>query len=173
MDAIKAFLPTSEGILPYYMLLLSGISIGNCIQGYMTLHYSRRVYNGRFIRNANLPPASATFEPEDSVNKLVPVDTKINDPKASDQLTPLGNRLFSTWTLLACVVRCYAAYHLHHGPVYDMAVWTYVIAFFHFSSELFYFKSMSFGVPQFFPFLLSSCALIWMPSVRDSYVTVN
>lgn len=137
----------------------------------MTLHYSRRVYNGRFVRNPKLPPASGTYDPEDSTAKLVPAtDAK---SQGTDQVSPLGSRLFSTWTFLACIVRCYAAYHLHHGPVYDMAVWTYVIAFFHFSSELFYFRSMTFGLPQFFPFLLSTCALIWMPSVREYYVTIN
>lgn len=146
------------------------ISIGNCVQAYTTLHFSRRVYNGKFVRNTKLPPASATFNPDDSTSKLIPDQT---NPKAEDQLTPLAGRLFGTWTLITCVVRCYAAYNLHIGPVYDLAIATYVVAFGHFASELFIFKSMTLGVPQFFPFTLASCALIWMPMVRDQYVEIN
>lgn len=133
----------------------------------MTLHFSRRLYNGRFIKNANLPPATDKFNPDDAVTKLVPAH---NDPKATDQLTPLGARLFGTWTVIVSIVRLYAAYHLHYGPVYNMAYWTYVVAFGHFVTELFVYKSMTFGVPQAFPFTLASMALIWMPLVRDYYV---
>ncbi|KAJ6444911.1 histidinol-phosphatase [Purpureocillium lavendulum] len=151
---------------------LSVVSIGNSLQAYATLHFSRRVYNGRFVRNTQLPPSSATYNPEDAVNKLVPA-TPQTDPKATDQLTPLAGRLFGTWTLITCIVRCYAAYHLHLGPVYNIAIWTYVVALGHFASELFIFKSMTFGLPQIFPFTLASCALIWMPMVRDHYVQFN
>jgi len=170
MDAITSLLPPAKGILPYYMLLLSVISIGNCVQAYTTLHFSRRVYNGRFVRNTKLPPASSTFDPEDSVQKFVPDQA---NPKATDQLTPLGGRLFGTWTFITCIARCYAAYNLHLGPVYDIAIWTYVVALGHFASELFVFKTMTFGVPQLFPFAFASCALIWMPMVRDYYVEIN
>lgn len=121
------------------------------------------------MRNTKLPPATAKFNPEDSANKLVVAD-KPNDPKAADQLTPLAGRLFGTWTLITCIVRCYAAYNLHIGPFYDIAVWTYVVALCHFASELFVFKTMTFGLPQFFPFTLASVALIWMPMVRSHYV---
>ncbi|KAH7258408.1 hypothetical protein B0J15DRAFT_298799 [Fusarium solani] len=170
MDLLKSILPEAKGILPYHMLILSLISIGNSLQTYATLHFSRRVYNGRFIRNTKLPPKTATFEPEDSVNKLVSAQ---NDPKATDQMTPLAGRLFGTWTLITCIVRCYAAYNLHIGPVYTIAYWTYVVALGHFASELFIFKSMTFGLPQIFPFTLASLSLIWMPLVRDHYVTLN
>lgn len=146
---------------------LSVISIGNSVQAYTTLHFSRRVYNGRFIRNPKLPPASATFDPEDSANKLVQAQ---NDPKATDQLTPLAGRLFGTWTIITSIVRCYAAYHLNSGPMYNVAIWTYVVALSHFASELFVFKSMTFGLPQIFPFTLATTALIWMPMVRSYYV---
>lgn len=139
------------------------------MQNLGTLHFSRRVYNGRFVPN---PKLGTTAADADRTDKLVPAaDPK--DPKAADQLTPLASRLFGTWTLITSVVRLYAAYNLHYGPVYDMAVWTYVVALGHFASELFIFKSMTFGVPQMFPFTLATVALIWMPTVRDSYVQFN
>lgn len=128
------------------------------------------MYNGRFIRNTRLPPETAVFNPEDSVDKLVSAQ---NDPKATDQVTPLAGRLFGTWTLITSIVRCYAAYNLHIGPVYNMAYWTYIVAFGHFASEKLMFKSMTFGLPQVFPFALATCALIWMPLVRDHYVEIN
>ena len=142
------------------------------MQAYATLHFSRRVYNGRFVRNPRLPPASPGFEPEDAADKLVPA-ARQDDPGAADQLTPLAGRLFGTWTLITCVVRCYAAYHLHLGPVYNIAIWTYVVALGHFASELFVYRSMTFGLPQFFPFTLATMAVIWMPLVRDHYVQME
>ncbi|EQL00858.1 transmembrane domain-containing protein [Ophiocordyceps sinensis CO18] len=171
MDLLKSLLPPAKGVLPYYMLILSVVSIGNSLQAYATLHLSRRVYNGRFVRNRALPPASPAFDPDDSIDKLVPAAA--GDARASDQVTPLAGRLFGTWTLITCIVRCYAAYNLHIGPVYDIAIWTYVVALGHFASELFVFRSMNLGLPQLFPLTLASCALIWMPMVRDYYVEGN
>ena len=147
------------------------ISSANSAQNSLTLHYTRRTYNGLFIPNPSLPARSATFVPEDSVNKLVPAPSA-SHKGAADQVTPLQARCFGTWTLITSVVRLYAAYNLHLGPVYDIAIWTYVVALGHFASEIFVFKSMTFGVPQFFPFLFASTALVWMPMVRDYYVQV-
>ncbi|RDA83822.1 hypothetical protein CP532_5128 [Ophiocordyceps camponoti-leonardi (nom. inval.)] len=167
MEFVTSLLPSAKGLLPYYMLILSIVSVGNSAQAYMTLHFTRRVYNGRFVRNPRLPPKSAGFEPDDAVDKLVPSASKTG---TSDQVTPLAGRLFGTWTLITCIIRCYAAYNLHLGPVYDMAIWTYVVALAHFTSELFVFRTMTLGLPQIFPFALASGALIWMPMVRNYYV---
>ncbi|KAL2110064.1 hypothetical protein VUR80DRAFT_1671 [Thermomyces stellatus] len=164
---LSSWLPPSNGILPYYMALLSIISIGNSVQNLLTLHYTRRTYNGLFTPNTSLPAATAA----DSVNKLVPAPSPAHKG-ATDQVTPLAARLFGTWTLVTSVVRLYAAYNLHLGPVYDMAIWTYVVALGHFASELLVFKTMTFGKPQFFPFLFATTALVWMPMVRDYYVQV-
>ena len=92
------------------------------------------------------------------------------DPKAADQLSPLAGRLFGTWTLITSIVRFYAAYNLHLAPMYNIALWTYVVALGHFGSELFVFKTMSFGPPQLFPFTFASVAIVWMTLVRDYYV---
>ncbi|PFH59947.1 hypothetical protein XA68_11656 [Ophiocordyceps unilateralis] len=168
MNLANSLLPSAQGLLPYYMLILSIIPLGNSVQTYATLHFTRRIYNRRFVRNAALPPASASFEPDDAVNKLVPASRDSNT--ASDQVTPLAGRLFGTWTLISSVVRCYAAYNLHLCPVYDIAIWTYVVAIGHFASELFVFRTMKLGMPQLLPLVLASCALIWMSLVRDHYV---
>jgi len=119
------------------------------------------------VPNPNLPPKTATYNPEDSCQKLVSAHT---DPKAADQCTPLAARCFGTWTFLTSVVRLYASYHLSYGPMYNLAYWTYLVAFGHFVSELLIFKSMTLGVPQMFPLTLATTALIWMPLVRGYYV---
>ncbi|KAK2057393.1 Erg28 like protein [Colletotrichum caudatum] len=169
MPSYADFLPSTKGgILPYYMLLLSLISIGNSVQNLMTLHYSRRLYNGKYVRNTKLPARSDTFNPEDSVDKYVPAPAAAT--AVVDQATPLAARCFGTWTFLTSIVRLYAAYHLRHAHMYDLAIWTYVVALGHFASELFVFKSMTFGLPQIFPFTLATTALIWMPLVRPFYV---
>lgn len=150
-------------------LQLSLISIGNSAQNLITLHYTRRVYNARFIPNPKLPPATQAFDPEDAVNKLILAPSG----KGSDQVTPLTARCFGTWTFITSIVRLYAAYNLRFGPVYDIAIWTYVVALGHFTSELLIFKSMTLGKPQIFPLIFATTALIWMPSVRDFYVQVS
>ncbi|KAL3291749.1 putative ERG28-involved in synthesis of ergosterol [Colletotrichum asianum] len=170
MVSLADLLPPAKGILPYYMLFLSLLAIGNSAQNYLTLHYSRRVYNGKFVKNPALPPRSEKYNPEDSVKKFVPAPASAKESETLDQGTPLAARCFGTWTLLTSVVRLYCAYHLHYAHMYDLAIWTYVIALGHFASELFVFKSMRFGVPQAFPFTLATVALIWMPQVRSFYV---
>jgi len=67
-------------------------------------------------------------------------------------------------------VRCYASYNLHLAPVYNIAIWTYVVALGHFTSEIFIFKTMGLGFPQLLPLTLATTALIWMPLVKDFYV---
>ena len=67
-------------------------------------------------------------------------------------------------------MRCYASYNLHLAPVYNIAIWTYVVALGHFTSEIFIFKTMGLGFPQLLPLTLATTALIWMPLVKDFYV---
>ncbi|OAQ98191.1 hypothetical protein LLEC1_06114, partial [Akanthomyces lecanii] len=87
MDILKSILPPGKGILPYYMLILSVVSIGNSLQAYLTLHFSRRVYNGRFVPNPALlgKPSTDGRDPEDRTDKLVPARSP-QDPGAAAQL---------------------------------------------------------------------------------------
>ncbi|KAI1326105.1 transmembrane domain-containing protein [Xylariaceae sp. FL0255] len=177
MDAIfktlEPYLPeTKGGYLPYYMLGLSIIAVGNSLQNYLTLHYSRRLYNGQFIPNASLPPKSTTFDPEDSTHNLIPA-TSSNNPKdgrTTDQITPLAARLFGTYTLISAIVRIYASYNLHLAPVYNIALWTYVVALFHFGSEWAVYRSAYLGPPILFPFFFASVGITWMLSQYSFYV---
>ncbi|KAK8080269.1 hypothetical protein PG997_008087 [Apiospora hydei] len=178
MDAIAAYLPAGDkGYLPYYMFTLSLIAVGNSLQNYMTLHFSRRFYNGRFVPNKALPPKTAAFDPEDSTAKLLPVaadyDTTAGPAKGKaasvDQVTPLAARLFGTYTLISAIVRLYASYHLHLEPVYMMAMSTYLVALGHFFAEYFVYKTYYMGGPQLMPFFFATTGTVWMVMQKSYY----
>jgi hypothetical protein len=172
MDVLKEYLPPTNGYLPWYMFTLSLIAVGNSVQNYMTLHFSRRFYNGQFVPNPALPPRTSTFNPEDSTSKLVPA-TLSNTTKGGrtvDQITPLAARLFGTYTLISAIVRIYASYHLDLEPVYMMAMWTYIVALGHFVSEGAIFKTYYPGLPQFLPFFFATTGTMWMATHKGFYV---
>ncbi|KAI3316684.1 transmembrane domain-containing protein [Xylariaceae sp. AK1471] len=171
LEALKAYLPTGKGYLPYYMFGLSVIAVGNSLQNYLTLHYSRRLYNGQFVPNPSLPPKSTSFDPEDSTRKLAPASAiNAKDGRTTDQVTPLAARLFGTYTFISAIVRIYASYNLHLAPVYNIAVWTYVVALFHFGSEWAVYRTAYIGPPILFPFFFATVGIIWMTSQYNFYV---
>ncbi|KAI1436670.1 transmembrane domain-containing protein [Xylaria sp. CBS 124048] len=170
-DALKSYLPNGQGYLPYYMFGLSVIAVGNSVQNYLTLHYSRRLYNGRFAPNQSLPAKSADFNPEDSIHKLVPATaSSAKGGRTTDQVTPLAARLFATYTFISAIVRIYASYNLHLAPVYNIALWTYVVALFHFASEWGVYQTAHLDLPILFPFFFASIGIVWMVSQYDFYV---
>ncbi|KAH8680839.1 hypothetical protein BX600DRAFT_504590 [Xylariales sp. PMI_506] len=170
MDSFKGYLPPFEGYLPYYLFTLSVIAVGNSLQNLVTLHYTRRMYNGRFVPNTALPPKSADYDPEDSVLRLVPAGPNADKSKTVDQITPLAGRLFGTYTLISSIVRIYASFHLDKEPVYMMALWTYVVALGHFLSEGVIYKSLYWTYVQMLPLFFASVGTIWMFSAKSFYV---
>ncbi|KAF0429170.1 Erg28-like protein [Gigaspora margarita] len=87
-----------------------------------------------------------------------------------EQVTELSARLFAVWTFTSGVIRFYAAYNLNNKTIYHITIWTYVIAFFYFSSELLYFKSAKIGPGVLSPIVVSSFTLTWMVSQYNYYV---
>ncbi|KAK7756681.1 hypothetical protein SLS62_001122 [Diatrype stigma] len=173
MDFLTSLLPPAKGYLPYYMFTLSVIAVGNSLQNYVTLHYTRRVYNGQFVPNPqNSSNSDSKLDPDDSTTKLVPAFNNNNNKegRAQDQVTPLAARLFGTYTLISAIVRLYASYHLRLAPVYQMAVWTYVVALLHFLSEFLVYKTARFGTPIAMPFFFASVGIFWMVSQYGFYV---
>jgi Erg28 like protein len=154
-------LPHHEGLLPKWLLLVRDIpckigclsidtvqvaitSIGNSIQAYSTLSYTRRLYAGP--RKGNAPEAVAS-----------PVN-------------PLSARTFGTWTFTASIVRLYAAYHLDEPAWYQMALWTYLIAFGHFMSEMAVYKTARWRGPWLAPATVATSSLVWMVLQYSYYV---
>ena len=89
--------------------------MGNAVQNLATLHYTRRIYNARFVTNHSLPAAGGGYDPEDSTIKLKPASATGKDSeKAKDQVTPLAARLFGTYTFMAGIVRLIACYQIEN-----------------------------------------------------------
>ncbi|KAG4302117.1 hypothetical protein PCK1_001676 [Pneumocystis canis] len=89
---------------------------------------------------------------------------------ARDQVNALGARLFGAWTLVSAIIRLYAAYHISNSVVYEITLWTYYIAAFHFITEWLIFKSTKFGSSLIGPLIVSILSIIWMNLVRENYI---
>ncbi|KAK4044083.1 hypothetical protein C8A01DRAFT_12445 [Parachaetomium inaequale] len=172
MDKLQAFLPSAEkGYLPYYLFVVSVVAMGNALQNYATLHYTRRIYNGRFVANHGLPPATKGYNPEDSTRIVKPASSTGKDAeKARDQVSPLAARLFGAYTFMAGIIRFYACYQLENPAMYQLAIWTHVIAAIHFTTEMLAFKTIRFSGPQVFPFVAGYGGAIWMLMQYNHYV---
>ncbi|KAF3916595.1 hypothetical protein ABW20_dc0103336 [Dactylellina cionopaga] len=62
------------------------------------------------------------------------------------EVNGLSSRTFGTWTLLASLVRFYAAYNISNPAVYDICIGTFVFAGWHFFSEWLYFGTARYGL---------------------------
>ncbi|RDW58175.1 putative ERG28 [Coleophoma cylindrospora] len=139
LSILTQYLPQHPGLLPQWLALTAFIAIGNAVQAYVTLSYTRRVYLG--------PKAAKDGR---------------STPDATSPATPLSSRTWGTWTLLQGVVRGYAAYDISNPVMYQLAVITYIIAGWHFLSEWFIFKTARLGEGILAPVLVAVTSLIWM-----------
>ncbi|CDZ97531.1 Predicted membrane protein [Phaffia rhodozyma] len=87
-----------------------------------------------------------------------------------DQVSPLANRLFGTWTLASACIRLYAAYNINNKELYNLAFISYLIAFFHFQSELLIYKTCVVGKGWIPSAVVSTVSLVWMTLQRDFYL---
>jgi len=146
LSAVSPYLPQHEGLLPKWLLLVSVISVANSVQAYSTLKFTRRVYSGT-------------------------VNPKTNDAYPSTSpVTPLSARTFGTWTLITSIVRLYAAYNIDDPIVYQLGLWTYAIAWLHFVSEWFIFKTARWGAGLAGPVFVATGSLLWMSLQWGFYV---
>jgi len=60
------------------------------------------------------------------------------------------------------MVRLYAAYNISDPMMYQLAIWTYVIALAHFASEWLVFGTAKMGKGLVGPLCVASGSLIWM-----------
>ncbi|KAL9624456.1 MAG: hypothetical protein Q9160_001419 [Pyrenula sp. 1 TL-2023] len=141
---MASYLPPTPGLLPKWMLLAAIAALGNCIQSYTTVAYTRRLY----------APTKAHSEPS----------------SPNPEVTRLSGRTFGTWTFLSTIVRLYAAYNIEDRRFYELALWTYIIAFAHFFSEWAIFKNARLWSPWALPASIASGTAVWMLLVWDDYV---
>lgn len=89
---------------------------------------------------------------------------------SGSETTALSSRLFGTWTIVSAVVRLYAAYNISNPQLYQLAIWSYGIAWVHFMSEWIFFKTVAWGRGLAGPVLISTGSLVWMVSQWGYYV---
>ena len=142
------FQMSPTGQLLTFQLQLSVISIGNSFQAYTTTYYSKRIYCG--------PPAPAGSPPPK------PSQLSRGFDLTRSAANELSARTFGTWTFLTSIVRLYAAYNIDNPVAYQLAIWTYAVAFAHFMSEWFYFGTTRWGAPLAGPAVVSTSGLVWM-----------
>jgi len=146
LDFLAPYLPQHGGLLPKWLLFISVVSILNSVQCYATLHFNKQIYSG----------------PGESPNgKAYPYASAV---------TKLSSRTFGTWTFLTSMVRLYAAYNIDNPAIYQLALWTYGVAWFHFMSEWLYFRTANMGKGLFFPVLVANSSLVWMWLQRGYYI---
>ncbi|TFK72924.1 Erg28-like protein [Pluteus cervinus] len=106
------------------------------------------------------------------VQNLVTLDLtrRVYNNVPPSSVTALQARTFGIWTLTSAVVRFYAAYNIENPAIYQMAFITYLIAFGHFGTELFVFRTARINPGVLSPVIVSSITLAWMYSQWDFYV---
>ncbi|EGX43670.1 ergosterol biosynthesis protein [Orbilia oligospora] len=88
------------------------------------------------------------------------------------EVNGLSSRTFGTWTMLAALIRFYAAYNISNGPIYDICIGTFVLAGWHFVSEWLWFGTASLGEGLTGPLIAASTGLTWMLWQRGYYLTL-
>ncbi|KAI7886695.1 Erg28-domain-containing protein [Lichtheimia hyalospora FSU 10163] len=86
------------------------------------------------------------------------------------EVTPLSARFFATWTWSVSMVRIYAAFHLQHKFMYELGIWTYVIALTHYLGELVVFGGCKINGPFMSPLCVAVSSLVWMWQQYGYYV---
>lgn len=135
--------------LTRFHLQTSAASVGNTIQAFSTLRFTKRVYSGSYI-----PETAPGSKPS----------------LATSPVSPLQARTFGVWTLLSAIIRLFAAYHINDPLIYQITLCTYVLAWGHFMSEWLYFGSAAMGAGLASPLVVANGSLIWMLMQWSYYV---
>lgn len=177
---ITSYLPPSDGLLPKWLLFvrpslthppsaitdafqISIVSLGNSIQAYISLAGTREVYAG-----SPPSPTQSSSKSSPALPSGIPPNT-VRSENASP-VTELSARTFGTWTALSSIVRLYAAYHINEPAVYELALWTFGLAFVHFASEWLVFGTARWGRGLAGPVAVSTLTGGWMLAQWGSYV---
>lgn len=96
---------------------------------------------------------------------------KVYSNAPATEVTNLSARTFGTWTFLTSIVRLYGAYNIvGNKQMYDLCIWTFVVAGAHFASEWLVFKNCRLDKGLAGPLIVASSSLIWMFNQKAFYV---
>jgi len=163
-QGLTSYLPPHDGLLPKWLLFISIVSIGNSIQSYVSLAGTRQVYSGS--SPSPTPASNAALTKKNAIPDGIPASTI----RSTSPVTELSARTFGTWTAVTSIVRLYAAYHITESAVYELALWTFMIAFAHFTSEWLVFGTAKWGRGLAGPVFVSTCTGLWMLIQWSHYV---
>jgi hypothetical protein len=81
---------------------------------------------------------------------------------APDEATGVASRAFGTWTALSAVIRLMFALNPRNREIRQLTLFTFVLAFGYFASEVFVYKvaPLTFGTVA--PLAISSITAVWM-----------
>jgi hypothetical protein len=136
--------------------------LGNSIQSYVSLAGTQQVYAGP------APKSSSSNGPSSALPAGIPASTLKQG--STSPVTGLSARTFGTWTLLSSIVRLYAAYNIENPAMYEICLWTFVIAFGHFMSEWLVFSTARWGRGLAGPAAVSTLTTVWMLVQWKNYV---
>ncbi|KNC99028.1 uncharacterized protein SPPG_05977 [Spizellomyces punctatus DAOM BR117] len=79
------------------------------------------------------------------------------------EATALMSRMMGLWTITSGLVRVYAAWNIHDRVLYNLTMYTFGLALFSFTTEVFVYKTAKISSPGVWPALLiSPISLAWM-----------
>lgn len=89
------------------------------------------------------------------------------------ETTALSARTFGTWTFVSSVIRFYGAYYISNPLIYQLTLWSYCIAIFHFGSEWLVYRTAKLGKGLAGPLVVATTSITWMLLQRDYYLSLN
>ena len=142
-------LPQRDGFLPYWMLFVRALS-------------------DKSVSRANVQQLAVVSIGNTIQAYLTTKNTQ--EIYVQSNLNALSSRIFGIYTLVAAVIRLYAAYNIDNPQLYQLAIFTFAIAWGHFVSELLVFKTAKLGRAVAGPLVISTTSLIWMFTQWGFYV---
>lgn len=85
------------------------------------------------------------------------------------EVTKLSCRTFGTWTLISCIIRFYGAFYLDEIHIYQLTMFSYMIALLHFLSELIIYRTCRLDAGFLSPLFVASTSLFWMYNQIEYY----
>lgn len=149
---MTSYLPQNEGLLQYWLLLVIPPTASLPLLSLMHIQLSI-VSIGNSIQSY-----------------LTTSYTRRIYSAPETTVTPLHARTFGTYTTLASIIRLYAAYNITDSAMYQLAMWTYVVAMGHFLSEWLVFRTARWGEGLVGPIMISITGLVWMALQWGDYV---